>query len=283
VLEYAKTFGESHQAHLSCLKRLAAAGSGGAPASDLEDAGDPFDQLQRELNRGLLALGANRMQYQISVVEPAAVPRFVLRPMSAFTIERSPARANASPHLRLAAAQYDKGDYFGWVETIIGELPKLMEGRMYVSDATVLFYYLAKALLKLNWYDLLDEVIAGPYERFSEQAFGGDLDAERLHIAGIPMRQRGRIDDSASCLRESIRLLLAADTKFGHPSIAMTLADIHVLLALDTGAVIMGGQYERPKVDRAIAIFDCLLDASTPEPPPWPPDRRSVDLFSPLI
>ena len=57
-------------------------------------------------------------------------------------------------------------------------------GDAYRPGARALFYYLSKALLKLNWYDELHDVLEGPYWALS-QSLLKDLEAERWQVAGI--------------------------------------------------------------------------------------------------
>jgi hypothetical protein len=195
---------------------------------------------RNDLNRDLMALRSNPVQYQVyAVPDEDEAPeltelerREVLRPLSVFTLMgRTRAASHSDPRLREGWARYDSGDYLESVRTLTCLLPTVYrQGRMTIGELTLLFYYLAKALLKLNWYELLDELLSGPYLRLSTEIVNGDLEAERLQIMAISLRQRNRPADASACLHEAVRLLNQAVVQHRHPSIAMTLADTQVLL-----------------------------------------------------
>jgi tetratricopeptide (TPR) repeat protein len=247
VEEYAGTLGAHNPVCTAYLRLLVVAHPVGRTRSELIDALDGTGaddtgstrlyQWRRQLNRDLMAMVSNPLQYQVYTAPDDAPEliererREVLRPLSVFTLlGRTRAAAHADPQLREGWARYDRGMYLDCARTLVGLLDARRRGRMTVSELTLLFYYLAKALLKLNWYDLLDRLLDGPYQLFSTTMVNGDLEAERLQIHAISLRQRGRPADAADCLREAVRLLEDAAARHRHPSITMTLADAEVLL-----------------------------------------------------
>lgn len=249
LAEYGATLTVDDAPYVDYLKLLVASHPEGRTRADLatalnlegaDQASVRLYQLRGRLNRDLMALFSNPLQYQVYVVpDQQQAPelaelerREVLRPLSAFTLlGRTRAAPHADPRLREGCAQYDRGDYLDCAGTLVHLLPEIHRpGRMTVGELTLLLYHLAKTLLKLNWYGLLDSLLTGPYQRFSTEVVNGDLEAERLQIMAIGLRQRSRPADAAACLREAVRLLQRAVMQHRHPAIALTLADSEVLL-----------------------------------------------------
>jgi tetratricopeptide (TPR) repeat protein len=128
-----------------------------------------------------------------------------------------------------ARATYDEGDYeqailfFDELVTDISRVNALSN-----QETAQCLYYLAKTLLKLNWYNSLSELMAGPYHRFSRLS-QHELDAEVLQIEGTGFRQAGNIGNSLTCFEEATYLLEQARAARPDAQLTLALADVLVL------------------------------------------------------
>jgi hypothetical protein len=64
--------------------------------------------------------------------------------------------------VQLALSLYDTGRYGEAISHMVGMFPMLRRpGSLSVPEHALFFYYFSKALLKLNWYDELQDVLEG--------------------------------------------------------------------------------------------------------------------------
>lgn len=157
------------------------------------------------------------------------------RPVSDL-IERSPeAHKGIDYRLRLGFGLYDVGHYMQAVTRLVEcweqvEDGRRGNGRFSVPETGLLFYYLSKALLKLNRYAELLDFLEGPYQRFS-QSLLTDLEVQRLHVAGVRYRQLGDLGSAQTCFEAAISLLRDMLGTDKDPALNCGLGDSHVLLA----------------------------------------------------
>ncbi|HEY7340384.1 MAG TPA: toll/interleukin-1 receptor domain-containing protein [Ktedonobacterales bacterium] len=137
-----------------------------------------------------------------------------------------------NPLLQKARATYDEGNY----QRAMALFDELIMDTQRVSalskeETTQFLYYMAKTLLKLNWYNSLGELMSGPYHRFSE-TIQHELDAEVLQIEGIRFRQSDDIANSLTCFEQARYLLEKAIAAQPDSQLTIALADVYVLNSL---------------------------------------------------
>lgn len=148
-------------------------------------------------------------------------------------LDRSPdSHAGLNYQLRLALSLYDVGRYGDAVAHMTTMFDSLSSrpGTLTVPEHALFLYYLSKALLKLNWYDDLLDVLEGPYRELS-QSLLKDLEVERLHVAGIRFRQLGDLSAAQTCFDGALNILLEMLGDDEDPVILRSLGDSHVLQA----------------------------------------------------
>ncbi len=148
-------------------------------------------------------------------------------------LDRSPeAHAGLNYQLRLALSLYDAGRYGEAVAHMATMFDSLSTrpGTLTVPEHALFLYYLSKALLKLNWYDDLRDVLEGPYWELSRSLLK-DLEVERLHVAGIRFRQLGDLSAAQACFDGAVNLLLEMLGGGENPVILRSLGDSYVLQA----------------------------------------------------
>lgn len=149
-------------------------------------------------------------------------------------LDRSPeSHAGLNRDLRLGLSFYDVGRYAESVAQIASMLPALRAnpGMLTVPEQALLFYYLSKSLLKLNWYEELHEVLEGPYQKLSHSVLK-DLEVERLQVAGLRFRQLGELPAAQSCMDGALSILSwMAKTTRNEPVLLRGFGDGHVLRA----------------------------------------------------
>jgi hypothetical protein len=148
-------------------------------------------------------------------------------------LDRSPdSHAGLNYQLRLALSLYDVGRYGEAVAHMATMFDSLstQSGTLTVPEHALFLYYLSKALLKLNWYDDLFDILEGPYCELS-QSLLKDLEVERLHVAGIRFRQLGDLSAAQTCFDGAVNILLDMLGGSEDPVILRSLGDSHVLQA----------------------------------------------------
>jgi hypothetical protein len=151
----------------------------------------------------------------------------------AHLLDRSPdAHAGLDYQLRLALSLYDAGRYGEAVAQMVTMFDSMSTrpGTLTVPEHALFFYYLSKALLKLNWYDELQDVLEGPYCELS-QSLLKDLEVERLHVSGIRFRQLGDLTAAQACFDGAVNILLEMLGSSGEPVLLRGLGDSYVLQA----------------------------------------------------